>query len=341
MASSNFVEAALKWAKVSNRLDVTETREMIMGAEYCKLFLKHWCERAIESRPQIVMLQYSIDATPVKVRNYFTAGAQGSKAVQSVVVGEEFMVQALHMFVHGGVMPHKHRLFFKDPMIMGGKSDAAILPLVQRFLVSDSQFGEPELLRWFHQVHDRGVSISLRHAISGHASVLCAGTVDGSASLKSKPMLEVHSQVGCALHDCHNAIRWCFGTLFPEGGEEVLKTLFIGVSSYRKGVAKVIGHVGEWLALVLDVVPDAECMDEQTLTHAYRCLGLDASLLEVVAGKMRLSWSRSTQRLSVAASFMQGKEAVAELSSGMFPRVVARIRALVQTYSSNGHLKFI
>eukprot|EP00971_Amphidinium_carterae_P171273 3394955-Amphidinium_carterae.1 len=69
MASCSFVESVLRWAKVSNRLDVTETRDMIMGIEYCKLFVKHWCECAIESSPQIVMLQYSLDATPVKVKS--------------------------------------------------------------------------------------------------------------------------------------------------------------------------------------------------------------------------------------------------------------------------------
>eukprot|EP00971_Amphidinium_carterae_P094401 1868974-Amphidinium_carterae.9 len=135
---------------------------------------------------------------------------KGSTTVQSVFSSEDLLVQVLHILVHGwpGLLD-THSLLLKDPMLLTSKKDIAVMALVKKFLSSQSLFRGPGVVRWFHQVHDRGVSVGLRHAISGHVAGLCLDADGKAFDMESSSVVDIHTELGCSLHDCHNAIKWC------------------------------------------------------------------------------------------------------------------------------------
>eukprot|EP00971_Amphidinium_carterae_P046807 922280-Amphidinium_carterae.1 len=68
--------------------------------------------------------------------------------------------------------------------------------------------GSPEALKIYHQVHDRGLGQKYREAVSGHFHAFSQAVAMGSVAGESEHgLLELHTSLGCALHDLHNSLK--------------------------------------------------------------------------------------------------------------------------------------
>eukprot|EP00971_Amphidinium_carterae_P194394 3857474-Amphidinium_carterae.2 len=184
--------------------------------------------------------------------------------------------------MHGGGFDDSHCLSLKHPMVMGSKKDTAVLGFVKKCLYSKSQFGCPVLPRWFYQVHDRGVSQALRHAISEHVTSVCSDPAGECLSGESSTTVEIHTELGCNLHDCHSAIEW-------------------------KGVSKAVQALDSCLLKVLDVVSVKRCASEEVLLHTSLLAYMEepdafAELSSVLLSMWRYPSSVSSRWLTIGAS---------------------------------------
>ena len=87
------------------------------------------------------------------------------------------------------------------------------------------------------------------------------------------PCSEWVTASGCALHDCHNSLKW---SLNWEGlGPEVLKHIWVMFASVRNSFDYVVKHLGEWLHLRVSFVDLSSCPPRRELEELWVLLGVD------------------------------------------------------------------
>eukprot|EP00971_Amphidinium_carterae_P047404 934160-Amphidinium_carterae.2 len=80
---------------------------------------------------------------------------------------------------------------------------------------------------------------------------------------------------GCALHDCHNALKWSFESICA-GATDTLKRLHIGINAQPVSV----------------------------LMELYEAFGMESSLLALVCEEIRLYWCVETSQLQILDTFI-------------------------------------
>eukprot|EP00971_Amphidinium_carterae_P152011 3012899-Amphidinium_carterae.1 len=307
------VELMQKYAAVGTVLDKAATREMLMFCEEGKTTLRTLCAKVVEELGDGVMLwQYSSDCTPVKVRAFLQGASGVSRSSQ--MVSEEYYVQVLFLTAMRGEGDLKHHVYFSEPVsLQYGKQNTALLGCSVSFLSAAWMCGSPEGLKIYHQVHDRGLGQKFREAISGHfhaSSESSRGSGDGDSSHQ---LLELHTSVGCALHDLHNSLKWSYQSA-GLGEKEQLDKLYHGIQAYRRGGVKAVSVIADWLATVLVVAPPKDKHARDGLEQFYTSLGMDGEVVSQLAHDMELEWLPSTGQMEVSAKFVDRDGSIGELT---------------------------
>eukprot|EP00971_Amphidinium_carterae_P342926 6482402-Amphidinium_carterae.1 len=59
------------------------------------------------------------------------------------------------------------------------------------------------------------------------------------------------TQVGCAAHDCHNALKWGCKVAAPASPPDVTRQFFMSVLGMKVGLGCALAHLSDWLWLVV------------------------------------------------------------------------------------------
>eukprot|EP00971_Amphidinium_carterae_P352665 6492695-Amphidinium_carterae.3 len=308
------VEWIQKYAAVGAVLDKSATREMFRFCEEGKMTLRTLCANEVEALSDGVMLwQYSSDCTPVKVRAFLKGGSVGSRSSQ--MVNEEYLVQLLFLTVMRGDGDVKHRMYFSEPVcLQHGKQNTALLACSLSFLSAAWMRGSPEALKIYHQVHDRGLGQKYREAVSGHLHEFSECSELGSGDGESDHgLLELHTSLGCALHDLHNSLKWSYQSA-GLGEKEQLDKLYQGIQAYRRGGSKAVSVIADWLAIVLVAAPPKQKNATRALEEFYTSLGMDGDVVSQLAHDMELEWQPSTGHMEVSSAFVERQGSIGELT---------------------------
>ena len=239
MAFSEGALAQIRWfAEVGHSLDRSQTRRLCSLVEACKHFLKiRFIQLLAEHPGSPLLLQYSGDCTPSHVRQYGVASQSfkqrrlsGSKAV-------EFFVQQTFITIGAPDDSRVHSVLLADPLVLEfGKTMPALLA---------AALGCPGLrlpdcgrrIIILHQVQDRAMTSSFRHALSGawvsSLSSPMSGQAQGSqvdpqdATQGSSSLLHWHCSLGCSCHDGHNTLRWA--AQMADDSSDMVKNVFVAL----------------------------------------------------------------------------------------------------------------
>jgi hypothetical protein len=107
------------------------------------------------------------------------------------------------------------------------------------------------------------------------------------------------------LHDIANAFAW---GMKPFSSSDVMKDIFVGISSIRNAYNILMEHVVSWLPSVLIFVVETE--SPEVLTELWQSLGLEDDVICQLV-RYRLLWFAGT--LIVSADFQDDPELINEL----------------------------
>eukprot|EP00971_Amphidinium_carterae_P213573 4238506-Amphidinium_carterae.1 len=123
-------------------------------------------------------------------------------------------------------------------------------------------------------------------------------------------------EIGCALHDLHNSLKWCYQSLFPDT-DDSLQNMFIGFNTLKSGMAVVLHGLGGWLLKSLLPLGEADLPSREELVEFFSALGVDGADVEVLSA-CKLLWCPRRQKLMVSREFLSTAASVNMLSSLLF-----------------------
>ena len=124
---------------------------------------------------------------------------------------------------------------------------------------------------------------------------------------------QFHTEVACACHDGHNALKWATQSQFPD--PNLLSNIYVSLQAYRRGFLMCIPSLGNWLAEVIEAVPATELPNPDALEVLYKTLSVPADLLEIMAHEMRIQWIPQRGKLLISMEFLGRDSSIEELSS--------------------------
>ena len=317
---TDFPLLAQRLAAVASSITSEDAASIPRFVEGSKLFLKTLAAKLLQDHPRCpALLQVGCDTTPVATRKRYTH-ASGEVVLRSHAPQTlDLFVQHLHITLDAGPTELHHAIVFKEPLCLRhGKTMPALLACALKAPGITLACAPREAITLHNQVHDRGVTSKFAAALAGHwqqttseAAELSRGDADGGTDPN---LLHWHSHCGCALHDAHNALKWAHETLFGQD-QSLQKALYAAMASFRLCLLPTIGCLGTWLTKVVDVIPDHQPFDADTMLQIYVTLGAPESLIDVLVHQVRLRWVPQSQRLEVAASFLALQDSLEKLSN--------------------------
>eukprot|EP00971_Amphidinium_carterae_P072987 1443354-Amphidinium_carterae.1 len=100
----------------------------------------------------------------------------------------------------------------------------------------------------------------------------------GSTESEATSNMQLHTSVGCALHDFHNSLKWAAQACYEDVPLR-LKALYVGTLAFRHSVPAAAGALPSWLAQVLMPVTEEECYSEEHARAFYAALQVPADML--------------------------------------------------------------
>eukprot|EP00971_Amphidinium_carterae_P349797 6491230-Amphidinium_carterae.3 len=270
MDASKVIEKVRYLASVSRSLSKEEGAELACMLLSIVTVLMENMSEFLNSHAGPVLLQFSSDTTPVKTRVFHSApGGTRKRKVSSKLAGD-FLVQNVFLTagnIHGGF---DQCVVTNVPILLGhGKSTRAIAGCASSMpglLMCRSGGALRFMLK--HVVMDRGVSLKVARYLSGLWTKVAAAAAaddddDAGVAGEDRWLMEIHTYVGCAAHDSHNALKWSLAQFYDES--EVLINIHVALEALRVGAARAGVHLWDWLQSVLSVRPVNECADEEIL----------------------------------------------------------------------------
>ena len=186
------VEQVRWFAQVGHTLDKGQSRRLCSLAEACKQVLQMRLLELMRAHPGCpILLQYSGDCTPTHVREYSSAAKSHKQRRLSGTKAVEFYVHQTFVTVGASDGSRVHSVLLANPLALDfGKSMAALLPIALRCPGLKLPNDGPRIVV-LHQVHDRAMSSSFRHGLSGAWASTMAGTTGSMAASATSPPEDV------------------------------------------------------------------------------------------------------------------------------------------------------
>eukprot|EP00971_Amphidinium_carterae_P189766 3766683-Amphidinium_carterae.1 len=311
-------ETLCRFAEVGRSLSRSEINDVACLTEVWKAFQSAViCDLLDRYVGCPVLYQYSSDCTPSSTRVHVsaTSGSGVGSVRSSQRRSSELYVQAMYVSIAIDEVTVVRRLIFREPHVLRhGKKMIALLALARQFVAGSWCRGSEEDVTLFMHVSDRGMSHKFRQAVSAlmrEASTHCISQAAIPEDLKD--MYQMHFSSSCGLHDSHNSLKWGFQTVCSDHVEKC-KVMYSVIASFRPATTYALAYLPQWFDIVLEILPDEQCVDGSLLYEVYACLGVRADILDMMSYEMRVSWDPIRTRLQVAASFMSREASVSDLS---------------------------
>jgi hypothetical protein len=319
MASSSGFDlcASVKhFAQVCHSVTDSEMKTMSRLCEAGKAYLQARARDLVVGAGNLpVLVHYSSDGTPISTK-YRAKAARLSNTGTSVKregrETSEFLVQvgfARRIDPNGKTIT---ACILRDPVpLVHGKSAWSLFSCGREFFPTARQQGHVGI-SIAHYAFDRAAYNPLQRTFRQYHAALASQFADPSRGFDSA-MLEKMEWIvssGCALHDCHNSLKWALHSHFQD--TSLMEDVYIVVAAVRNSYGLVHSHLGKWLDAHLAFVPDADCPSAQELQALWTVLGLEPELVETLCS-LRLHWASG--KLNVAASCASREALVEELSA--------------------------
>jgi hypothetical protein len=307
---ARFAEVALKTTRQDARrmACLCEAGKHIMDMEVNKLVA------AAANSP--CLMSYSSDCTPVssrlrtkrKMTEHTTISREGQQ-------DHELLVQhAFYRFIDHLGVAHS-AVLLRDPQpLTHGKGAWALYSCGVEFAKTLRERGHRGIAVQ-HYTFDRAAFSALQKLFKQRHLQMApsfGGAADGTSSVLLN-LQEWTVSTGCALHDSHNALKWALHQQFCN--PDLMKGLYIVVESIRNSYGQLLSYLGNWIVRSLQFVPDENLPPAEGRTVLWTALGLDPTLVEVLACQLRLQWKGG--RLQVAASCLGLPDVIETLSSAL------------------------
>eukprot|EP00971_Amphidinium_carterae_P349162 6490875-Amphidinium_carterae.1 len=175
--------------------------------------------------------------------------------------------------------------------------------------------GAREGLVIHHQCHDRGITSEFRDCVSGfwrvHTEEFCQ---EGGLDSGAEDLKHWHVSVGCAIHDCHNSLRWGWESACSPSSQ-VLKDMYVVVQVFRQCLVGALPFLAEWLGGVLKPVERGALPDASELAQLYGALGLHAVAVTTLSEEMGLYWDESASQMMVSSEYLAGADSIEQLTA--------------------------
>lgn len=191
---------------------------------------------------------------------------------------------------HGGE-PHTSLVLCERAPLIFGKSTQAQLGCAFSFFPTLRERGHQGICVTSY-IYGRAFLTSnakahLQHHQDVHANL--GGDVHGGKSPKLLYLMDWVVRVGCALHDCSNAVMWSLYAQFKDA--PLLRVVYCVIASVRNNYDLVIMHLVAWLkSSVLLCAEDRVMPSAGSLQELGRVLGVDPFLTDQAVLKLRVIW---------------------------------------------------
>ena len=295
-----------------------ETLKLLKLAEAAKDLLR---ELAVElvggpGHHQPVLVQYSADTTPVVTRKHLHASCGNLSVRRSVKSTDEFLVHQVFLTTLTDAGARKHALVYPDPIALKhGKKMPALASVALQCPAIGLTLPRPDRVQIRHQVHDRAVGLQMVCALSGF---WCLQSVESREPQAHAPapgcsnLFQWHTYVGCAAHDCHNALKWAHQSLFADAA--LLEAVYVAISAIRSSYYTCTDVLGSWLQQCLQPTDTNSLPDEEDLYMLWCVLGTESGLARTLAA-LRLLWRGG--RLLIKEDVVQRKTFLEEVSTAL------------------------
>ena len=254
-----------------------------------------------------LLLQYSADTTPLTVKTHVSLESTSSS---SKVTGKKKIDVAVQHVSFTALTPGtgskavSTSILFREPQeVCHGKSNLSLAGLLQACPGLYMMSTRPKIVSIRHQVFDAGIVRSFGDFVSGSwcqhnvfpiATQDIALAPDDAQQVYS--LFEWHTFTHCACHVAHNALKWAVSNDFPDGN--LMKTLFILISSARSSYMHMVDSLIPWLQQVLVPWPEDRKPDPE-LAILWTALGADPDQIELLV-HYQLVFEETHNQLRVA-----------------------------------------
>eukprot|EP00971_Amphidinium_carterae_P331954 6465810-Amphidinium_carterae.1 len=298
------MELIQKHSKLSASLSRAELVELGVLCGCASLVLHEEVQSLVSGSAGPWLFQFGQDTTKVR-RNQiisYHAGKRGT-VKRGGSVTNDFCVQCLFIGHVDGEGTYRERLEFGRPTPLEyGKKSVALAAVALDQPGLDSCSGDVLQLRLRHQVYDRAYPVSFAEFMSGHWNASACSEESGEETSEQFPwhFLELHTHVGCAIHDSHNALKWSSFALFSDS--LVQQNAYLGLVACKNAFMRVTGGIGDWLLNVVRAVPEHDLPGRAEVVELWEFLGVTAQV-ETLADS-RVHWQGD--HLCVSETFLRG-----------------------------------
>ena len=265
-----------------------------------------------------MLFHYGSDGTPLLSQHRWTVSTGAQKVHRSGGSLEEFLVERAFILAYDSQWSPMMGYIGRDPRpLSNGKTswhcfDACVhfFPMVEKIR---TDFGITIADYCFDRLFMSAMKTKLeqRHSLLQGAIASGSVVVQGRSTATYLPQFSWILVRGCALHDAHNALKWCLKAVLGDVAERIRK-LHIVVESLRNGYSALQLHLPMFLATHL-AFDDGEPFDSQSLYHLWVNLGADSEIAEMV-GELNLRWDWSKGKLLLGLHLQGDADVIEKVS---------------------------
>ena len=312
----------LSHGKVSKHLESSEAPERAALVNACCALLKEKYATFMEEHSeQPLLLQFSADTTPLRVRLSHTLQSSTKSTRRTSSATSDLLVAHVTLVAKDVAGVIKQAILFKEPLpLIHGKTGPALAAAFLEtpgLLSMQSNMGT---LRLFHSVFDLGIPLLAQKYVSGRVfmkavqapgtTALALGLADAEDYDKQE-LHHLHTTVGCACHCAHNSLKWALHDEFED--TSLLKDIHVAFSSARACYIHVTTGILDWLYFALDPKEKIHLPSPDDLQALWIFLGLDFELVEQLA-RWRIICRSDLGYLELDAEVMRS-ESIEELTT--------------------------
>ena len=280
-----------QYACCSASISSAETHDVLALVEAAKTLLNERAAIVLSTAAvEPILLQFSLDTTPVSTCQRVSRKHGDLHVKRAAKTQHDYLVCQLFVTVRADSGGYNQTMVFRDPVrLQHGKTMRALASCAVDSPGMRVCASQPGRICVRHQVHDRGITQSFTHAMSGFwFSRACeAVSTAGTASEDVVALHELHTHVGCCAHDAHNSLKWAHQAVFND--KLLLESVYIGIAACRAAYFNAVDILGTWLVEKLQPWPGPLLPDANAMELLWTSLGVDADNAKVLAN-FRLLW---------------------------------------------------
>ena len=300
-------------SKASACLDSSQTWNVAVACEAGKEVLLRGAKKLVEDAAGApVLSSKACDGTHICVAHRSSHRMPSGKKVRvSGRMGQEFLVKTQFLRSHFVSDGWRTCVLLSEPTRMAhGKSANAVLQASLKDWRTLRELGHVGCAVEHYAWDRAGITALERNTRQWHEQQkaqqdhLCTE----SRNADDLALTEFVVVTACAMHDCHNALRWSFRVAMSD--TSFMRDVYVAVESLRNSMDLLSRYIGEWVALRLRYTPRAPETWVTSQRQLWQALGLEMETVEVLADDLQLRFADGVLYVSDQAPSVIGDDVV-------------------------------